>query len=149
MLSTDERADALRLQHTLPAGEPPVAVIARALAGKDGIPIFDAELLRAGNAAHLAALRALLGVVNNRLLVLPGNATTLYTGENFVLEIGGSDILNVAGMAHPYAFFGVSVNGFPINDGATLLYTVPAETGFMFFDDGSSTRSGSSWPVTL
>jgi hypothetical protein len=56
MLSIDERADALRLQHTLPAGEPPVAVIARALAGKDGIPLLDAELLRQGDSTQFLAL---------------------------------------------------------------------------------------------
>ena len=98
--------------------------------------------------SELTAAQMRAALATNRLLVLPGGATTLYSGENFVLEISSSDILNVAGMTQPYAFFGVSVNGFLIKDGASLLYTVPAETGFMFFDDGS-TRSGGSWSVTL
>lgn len=101
-----------------------------------------------GLLAGLAASAPRKKIANNRMLVLPGASTTPYAGELFILEISGSDILDVAGTPQPYAFFGVSVNGFVINDGATTLFTVPATTGFMFFDDGA-TRSGGSWSVTL
>jgi hypothetical protein len=97
---------------------------------------------------ELTAAQMRTALATNLLLVLPGGATTLYSGEHFVLGTQTSDIINIAGMTQPYAFFGVVVETTLIQDGATLLYTVPAGTGFMFFDDGI-TRSGASWAVTL
>jgi Leucine-rich repeat (LRR) protein len=62
MPSSYDAADVLRIQRGTPAGEPPVSTVARGLIGADNSVAFDAELLRAGNADHIAAVRALLNI---------------------------------------------------------------------------------------
>ena len=99
-------------------------------------------------AANYAAMRALLASAP-ALQALPGGATTAYSGASFVLETSGGDVLDVAGITAPFGFFGFTINGLDIKDGATTICSPSAGSAFMYFDIDGYTRGAAEFAATL
>lgn len=86
MSSIYDQADALRKSNGYPPGEYPLAVLSRVLVDTNGNTIIDGQLLSAGNAAHVASVKALLNSGRSAIVTATSTLTAADSGKVLYLN---------------------------------------------------------------